>query len=113
MNSVLHLIHEYRHKLPHRCVLTSVVAPFLAFAIWKWRGFAVWTFTIVYLVVSIVDHGGAFISFSLIGEPAAFESLNPSGASPWTAPIIQTALDFVFLYLTLLPKNRRLFFELA
>ena len=94
-------------------VLTAVVAPFLAVALWKWRGFAVWTFTVVYLVVSIVDHGGAFISLSLIGEPAAFEALNPSGSSPWVAPIIQTALDFVFLYLVLLPKNRRLFFELS
>ncbi len=94
-------------------VLTAVVAPFLAVALWKWRGFAVWTFTVVYLIVSIVDHGGAFISLSLIGEPVAFETLNPSGSSPWVAPIIQTALDFVFLYLILLPKNRRLFFELS
>ncbi|MEM7117556.1 MAG: hypothetical protein AAF614_34305 [Chloroflexota bacterium] len=94
-------------------VVTAVIAPFLAIALWKWRGFAVWTFTVVYLVVSIVDHGGAFISLALIGEPAAFEALNPSGSSPWVAPIIQTALDFVFLYLILLPKNRRLFFELS
>ena len=94
-------------------VLTAVVAPFLAVALWKWRGLAVWTLTVMYLTVSIVDHGGAFISLSLIGEPVAFEALNPSGGSPWVAPIIQTALDFVFLYLILLPKNRRLFFEIS
>ena len=93
-------------------VLTAVVAPFLAVALWKWRGFAVWTFTVMYLIVSIVDHGGAFISLSLIGKPIAFEALNSSGNSPWVAPIIQTALDFIFLYLILLPKTRRLFFEL-
>ena len=94
-------------------VLTAVIAPFLAVALWKWRGFAIWTFTIVYLTVSIVDHGGAFISLALIGEPAAFEALNPAGSSPWVAPIIQTALDFVFFYLILLPKNRRLFFYVS
>ena len=94
-------------------VLTAVVAPFLAVALWKRRRFAVWTFTVVYLVVSIVDHCGAFISLAIIGEPTAFEALNPSGSSPWTAPIIQTALDFVFLYLILLPKNQRPFFELS
>ena len=94
-------------------VLTAVVAPILAVALWKWRGLAVWTFTVVYLVVSIVDHGGAFISLSLIGEPVAFEDMNSSGSSPWIAPIIQTALDFVFLYLVLHPKNRRLFFEVS
>jgi hypothetical protein len=94
-------------------VLTAVIAPFLAVALWKWRGFAVWTFTVVYLVVSIVDHGGAFISLSLIGEPIAFEAMNAAGSSPWVAPIIQTALDFVFLYLVLLPTNRRLFFKLS
>lgn len=94
-------------------VLTAVVAPFLAVALWRWRGLAVWTFTVAYLTVSIVDHGGAFVSLSLIGEPAAFEALNPSGSSPWVAPIIQTALDLVFLYLVLLPRNRRRFFELA
>ena len=94
-------------------VLTAVVAPFLAVALWKWRGLAVWTLTVMYLTVSIVDHGGAFISLSLIGEPVAFEALNPSGGSPWVAPIIQTALDLVFLYLIYLPNNRRLFFELS
>ena len=92
-------------------VVAAVLAVPLAFAVWKWRGFTVWTLTVIYLTLSIVDHIGALTNLTLIGEPKAFEELN-GGNNPYTAPIVQTALDVLFLYLLLLPKYRRIFFEL-
>ena len=93
-------------------VVTAVLAPFLAVALWKWRGLAVWTLTVAYLTMSIVDHGGAFVNLALVGEAIAFEDMTPAG-TPAVAPAIQTVFDIVFLVLVTLPRNRRHFFTLA
>ena len=92
-------------------VVAAVLAVPLAMAVWKWRGFTVWTLTIVYLTLSIVDHIGALTNLTLIGAPVAFEQFN-EGQNPYTAPVIQTLFDIIFFYLLLLPRYRKLFFEL-
>lgn len=92
-------------------VVTAVLAIPLVLAIWFRRGFAVWTLTIAYLTLSIVDHIGALTNMSLIGPPIAFEAFN-EGGNPFTAPVVQTVLDVVFFVLLLMPRWRRLFFEL-
>lgn len=92
-------------------VVTAVLAIPLAFAVWKWRGFATWSLTITYLTLSITDHIGALTNLSLIGEPIAFEQFN-NGGNPYTAPVIQTALDVLFFVMLMLPGFRGIFFKL-
>ena len=75
-------------------------------------GFTVWTLTIVYFTLSIVDHIGALTNLTLIGEPIAFEEFN-GGGNPYTAPVVQTVLDVIFFGLLLMPRFRDLFFRLS
>ncbi len=93
-------------------VVTAIFAVPLVIAIWKWRGFTVWTLTIVYFTLSIVDHIGALTNLTLIGEPIAFEQFN-GGGNPYTAPVVQTVLDVVFFGLLFMPRFRGLFFQLS
>lgn len=83
---------------------------FLAIALWRWRGFFVWTATVVYLTVSIVDHFGFFTTFAQIGAPNAFEGMSPPGGAE-VFPTFQTIVDAVFLYLVI--RGRNTFFKLA
>jgi uncharacterized membrane protein YqaE (UPF0057 family) len=92
-------------------VVTAVFAIPLALAIWKRRGFMVWTLCIIYLTLSIVDHIGALTNLSVIGAPIAFEQFN-EGSNPFTAPVVQTLLDVVFFILLFVPGLRRLFLSL-
>ena len=93
-------------------VVTAIFAIPLAVAVWKWRGFTVWTLTIVYFTLSIVDHIGALTNLTLIGEPIAFEQFN-GGGNAYTAPVVQTSLDVIFFGLLFIPRFRDLFFRLA
>ncbi|MEY8096925.1 hypothetical protein AB9F29_05840 [Falsihalocynthiibacter sp. S25ZX9] len=93
-------------------VVTAILAVPLAIAIWKWRGYTVWTLTIVYFTLSIVDHIGALTNLTLIGEPIAFEQFN-GGGNPYAAPVVQTVLDVVFFGLLFMPRFRGLFFQLS
>ena len=91
-------------------VVSAVAAPFLAIALWKWRGLAVWTLTVVYLTVSIVDHSGFFTTFAQVGAPVAFADMGPSSGTE-VVPAIQTAIDALFLFLVV--RRKDLFFKLA
>ena len=93
-------------------VVAAVLAVPLVFALWKWRGFTVWTLTIVYLTLSIVDHIGALTNLTMIGEPLAFEQFS-GGGNPYVAPVIQTAFDVLFFGLMLMPRFRDIFFKLS
>lgn len=73
-------------------------------AIWKYRGLLTWTVTIMYLVISIVDHGGNFVTTTFVAPPSIAEGMNP-----YLVPVIQTALDILFVVLLLIPRFRRLF----
>ncbi|WP_299434002.1 hypothetical protein [uncultured Aquimarina sp.] len=89
-------------------IFSAVLALPLIIVIIKWRGLLTWTATIVYLVISIVDHFGNFTTTSIVGPPSIVEE----GMDPLLIPIIQTVVDFVFLILLLLPKYRILFFKI-
>jgi len=62
------------------------------------RGLLTWTFAVVYLAISIVDHCGNFTTTSFVGAP----SIVAEGG---------TVIDAFFLILLLVPKYRRLFFK--
>jgi hypothetical protein len=73
------------------------------------RGLYTWTFAIMYLVVSIVDHCGNFVTTAAVGAP----SIVPEGTNPILAPAMQTAFDLLFVVLLMMPGFRKLFFEIT
>ena len=83
-----------------------VLAPPLIWAIWARRGLHTWVLTIVYWVISIVDHVGNFVTTTFVGPPSIAQGMNP-----YLVPVIQTVLDVVFLVLLFVPKFRDLFFR--
>ena len=83
-----------------------VFAPPLIWAIVKKRGLLTWTFTIIYLTISIVDHAGNLVTTTFVGPPSIAEGMNP-----YLIPVIQTALDVLFFVLLFVPKYRNLFFR--
>ncbi len=89
-------------------IFAAVMALPLAMAIVKGRGLMTWTFTIVYLAISIVDHFGNFTTTGIVGPPSIVEE----GSSPYLIPVIQTIIDFAFLILLLTPKYYSLFFKI-
>ncbi|WP_281614957.1 hypothetical protein [Flammeovirga sp. SubArs3] len=72
------------------------------------RGLSVWSMSIIYLSISIVDHFGNFTTTTFVGPPSIVEE----GMDPLLVPIIQTVLDFIFLILLFIPTYRNLFFKL-
>lgn len=83
-----------------------VLAPPLIWGILKRRGVLVWTLAIIYLTISIVDHTGNLVTTTFVGPPSIAEGMNP-----YLVPVIQTALDVLFLVLLLVPRYRNLFFQ--
>lgn len=71
------------------------------------RGLYTWTFAIVYLAVSIVDHIGNFVTVTAVGAP----SIVPEGSNPILAPAMMTAFDVLFVVLLMMPNYRKLFFN--
>ena len=67
-----------------------------------------WALIIVYWAISIVDHGGNFVTTTFVGPPSIAE-----GMSPYLVPAAQTVFDLVFVVLLLTPRFRGLFFEVA
>ena len=85
-----------------------VFVPPLIWAIIKYRGFLTWTFTVMYLTISIIDHAGNFVTTTFVGPPSIAE-----GMDPYLVPVIQTVLDVLFLVLLFVPRFRNIFFRLV
>jgi len=88
-------------------IFAAVFALPLIGAIIKWRRVLTWMSVVVYLAISIVDHMGNFVTTTIVGPPSIVEE----GMNPYLIPGIQTVIDLIFMFLLLLPKYRRLFFE--
>jgi len=88
-------------------LFAAVFALPLIWAIVKWRGFLTWASAIIYLAISIVDHVGNFVTTTVVGPPSIAEGMNP-----YLVPVIQTALDVLFLALLFVPRFRNLFFRM-
>ena len=87
-------------------IVAAIFAIPIIIALLRWRGLFTWTFTILYLVVSIVDHCGNFVTTAAVGPP----SIVDEGMNPILVPAIQTAFDLLFVVLLMMPKYRLLFF---
>ncbi len=83
-------------------VAVAVAAPFLAFALWRFRGLWVWTFAIVFFAISIVDHVDALIALELTPTPEVFGS----GGNPSLFPGIGLVIDILAVWLLARPKVR-------
>lgn len=88
-------------------IFATVFALPLIWAVWARRGFLTWTAAVSYLVISIVDHFGNFVTTSFVGPPSIAEGMNP-----YLIPVIQTILDIVFLVLLFVPRLRAIFFRI-
>ncbi len=90
-------------------LFAAVFALPLVWAVWKRPGFVTWSFVVSYLVISIVDHVGNFVTTGEVGAPSIVEE----GSNPYLFPGIMTIVDTMFLLALFVPKYRqRLFFGL-
>lgn len=79
----------------------------LIWAIVKRRGLLTWALVIMYLAISIVDHAGNLVTTTFVGPPSIAQGMNP-----YLVPVVQTALDLLFLVLLFVPRFRCHFFQL-
>lgn len=77
-------------------VVVAVMAPFTAFLLWKKKGLFVWTFAVVFFVLSIIDHGDAVTASYIAELPKVFKDMGADNASG--PPIFQTLVDIVALF---------------
>lgn len=87
-------------------IVVAVTAPFLAFAIWRKTGLAVWTSAIVWLSISIFDHFDAITAALSSPLPQIFVQMGGGGA---IVPFIQTLIDATFIVL-LCKQDKRTYF---
>lgn len=78
-------------------VVVAVMAPFTAFLLWKKKGLFVWTFAVVFFVVSIIDHGDAVTASYIAELPKVFKEMGADNASG--PPMFQTLIDIVGLFI--------------
>lgn len=84
-------------------VVIAIMAPFTAFLLWKKKGLFVWTFAVVFFVVSIIDHGDAVTASYIAEVPKVFKEMGAENASG--PPMFQTLVDIIALILL---SNKRI-----
>lgn len=89
-------------------LFAAVLAIPLAWTFIMRRGLFIWTFTVVYFAISIVDHVGNFVTTTYVGAPSIAEGMS----NPYLPAIIMTVFDALFLVLLFIPRFRDLFFRL-
>lgn len=89
-------------------VVIALPSPFLAHAVWKRRGLGVWAISVIYLVVSIIDHGDAAVAAMLTGTPRVFQNMG-NGPATYIVPIVQAIFDIAFLFWITRPSVRNYF----
>lgn len=78
-------------------VLVAIAAPFVAYFLWKERSLRAWTFGIIFLVVSIIDHGGSVSADILTATPQVFGG--EDGPDPMIVSSAQGVIDMLVLWL--------------
>lgn len=87
-------------------MFVGITAPFVAFAIWRRTGLAVWTTAIVWFVISILDHLDAVTVVLNVTAPLpkSFPGSSPSVAA--ISLLVQSALEGLALVALTRPKLR-------
>lgn len=78
-------------------VLVAIAVPFVAYFLWKERSLRAWTFGIIFLVVSIIDHGGSVSADILTATPQVFGG--EDGPDPMIVSSAQGVIDMLVLWL--------------
>ena len=78
-------------------VIVAASAPILAYLIWTQRSLRTWVLGIVFLVVSIVDHGGSVSADILTETPKVFGG--EEGPDPMIVSSAQGVIDILVLWL--------------
>ncbi len=85
-------------------IFLGITAPFVAFALWRKTGLAVWTGAIVWLTLSISDHIDGFTAALTV--PLA-HSISANNSSPFsTIVLVLAALDVVAVVLLMRRKMK-------
>lgn len=77
-------------------VVVAASAPFIAYILWKERSLRAWLFGVIFLVVSIVDHGGSVTADFLTATPQVFGG--EDGPAPMVMSSAQGIIDIVALW---------------
>lgn len=93
-------------------LIVATPSLWLAWALWRRRSAWVWVVSIVYLVVSVVDHADTVTGDVRVASPPTFENMGEMPFPTWFAPLSQGLLDMVFIALMLWPVVRRSYFVL-
>jgi len=75
-------------------VAVGLMAPIVAFAVWRMKGLGVWVFAIVFFAISIVDHLDAVTAALTTPIPAA-PLLSPSPVATVVDLVVISVLDAV------------------
>jgi hypothetical protein len=75
-------------------VAVGLVAPIVAFVVWRMKGLGVWVFAIVFFAISIVDHLDAVTAALATPIPAA-PLLSPSPVATAIELVVISAIDAV------------------
>ena len=78
-------------------VIVAASAPILAYLLWTQRTLRTWVLGIVFLVVSIVDHGGSVSAEILTETPKVFGG--EEGPDPMIVSSAQGVIDILVLWL--------------
>lgn len=89
-------------------IVVALAAIPVAWLLWKRRGLLPFVLGVVFLVVSIIDHGDAVTAAFLSPTPHVFGGPNGS-SSGRVVPAVQAAVDLVALWLLTRPAMRSWF----
>lgn len=91
-------------------VMVATASPFLIYLIWKRRSHTTWVFVVIYLVTSIIDHGGSLSADFLTATPQVFGG--EEGTSPIVASGSQAVIDIIVLITITRSKFRNHYYNL-
>lgn len=78
-------------------VVVATAAPFVAYFLWKERNLRAWMFGVIFLIVSIIDHGGSVSADILTATPQVFGG--DDGPDPMIVSSAQGVIDAIVLWL--------------
>lgn len=88
-------------------VVVAVAAPFVAYFFYKETSPRTWLFGVLFLVVSILDHGGSVSADILTATPQVFGG--EEGPDPMIVSSAQGVVDAVMLFVLLHIRTRKIY----
>lgn len=89
-------------------IVVAVIWPIVIYLLWKKKQISSWVIAIIYLSISIIDHGSAITASILAPTPQVFKEFGEA----WIfVPLVQSIFDFIGIILlsNLTFRNQYLF----